>query len=66
MPLANFSHFISLATCIVLGIAQCEHTNYVKNGVVIAVSLGTVVNEQATFLLITRKLNNIIQNVNEQ
>ena len=26
MPLANFSHFIGLATYIVLGVAQCEHT----------------------------------------
>ena len=26
MPLANFSHFIGLATHIILGVAQCEHT----------------------------------------
>ena len=26
MPLATFSHFIGLATYIVLGVAQCEHT----------------------------------------
>ena len=26
MPLATFSHFISLATYIVFGVAQCEHT----------------------------------------
>ena len=26
MPLANFSHFISLATHIILSVAQCEHT----------------------------------------
>ena len=26
MPLANFSHFISLASYIILGVAQCEHT----------------------------------------
>ena len=25
MPLASFSHFIGLATYIVLGVAQCEH-----------------------------------------
>ena len=25
MPLATFSHFIGLGTCIVLGGAQCEH-----------------------------------------
>ena len=26
MPLATFSHFIGLATYIILGVAQCEHT----------------------------------------
>ena len=26
MPLATFSHFISLGTYIILGVAQCEHT----------------------------------------
>ena len=31
MPLANFSHFVSLATYIVLGVVQCKHTTNVNN-----------------------------------
>ena len=33
MPLANFSHFIGLATYIILGVAQCEHT--VKSNIIV-------------------------------